>query len=340
MCKFLRSFITVAGLCCWLSAFSVAARAQSQSYLPLIGAELGRPFALKHLGRINPASERRINVGVSTATLKYTEEGELRLEGKDRAGDSWSVSVTGASAAQAYEGDLDGNDLRDLVLVAPTGGNGLAPSSHIVAVTFESDGRPARFEAEGYFDADAKGVFDLRDLDGDGRAELIYMNFDDGYWITHIYTARDARWRRIRGRFGARSYPLYTRFTDRPNRRATAPRPGRSPFAPDLSNDTANATRARLRSYRWANVSQSEDVELTFETGAGKQLVCRPVSWYASFTVVLDRTHGRRIFSLAGAEEDFKAALDELIASRAEVALYGARAATGCSPETLWAKMK
>ncbi|HYP02668.1 MAG TPA: hypothetical protein VER76_20945, partial [Pyrinomonadaceae bacterium] len=307
---------------------------------PLSGAELGRPFTLKHLGWISPSSERRVNVGVSSATLKYTEEGELRLEGKDRAGDSWSVALTGASGAQGYEGDVDRNNLRDLLLVVPTGGNGLAPSSHLVAVTFESDGRPARFEAEGYFDADAKGIFDLRDLNGDGQAELIYMNFDDGYWITHLYTVRAARWRRIRGRFGSRSYPLYTRFTDRPNRRAVAPRPGRRPFAPDLSNDTASARHARLRSYRWANVSHSEDVELTFETRAGQQLICRPVSWFASFTVVSDRTRERKIFSLAVAAEEVKTALDEIIASGVEVELYGARDAKNCSPETLWAKMK
>ena len=332
--------MAVAGVCCWLSAFNGAAHAQSQSYLPLSSAELGRPLALKHLGWMNPASERRVNVGVSTATLKYDEEGGLSLTGKDRAGDAWSVALTGASGVEAFEGDLDRNNLRDLVLVVPTGGNGLAPSRHLVAVTFESDGRPVRFEAEGYFDADAKGIFDLRDLNGDRQAELIYMNFDDGYWITNLYTVRDARWRRIRGRFGSRSYPLYTRFTDRPNRRATRPRAGRSPFAPDISNDTASARYVQLRSYRWANVSHSEDVELTFEARAGKQLICRPVSWFASFTVVLDRPHERKIFSLAGAEEEVKAALDEVIASRAGVALYGARAAAGCSPETLWAKMK
>lgn len=339
MCKFRRLINAPVVLFSLLLAFNVAAQAENQSYLPLTKADLGRPFALKYLGAINPDSERQLEVGVSTATLKYTEEGELLLTGRDRAGDSWQVFVGGGRGVEAYEADLDHDGLRDLVLVAATGGNGLAPSSHLVAVTFESDGRPVRFEAEGYFDAGAKGLFDLRDLNGDGRAELIFMNFSDGYWITNLYTARNARWRRIKGRFGSRAYPLYTRFTNRPNRRAATPPPGRHPFAPDLSNDVASA-HGRLRSYRWANVSQSEDVELTFETRAGQQMICRPVSWYASFTVVLERAHERKIFSLAGAEEEFKAVLDEIIASRAEVALYGGRAAEGCSPETLWVKMR
>lgn len=339
MCKFRRLITAVAILFSLPLAFNVAAQGENQTYLPLTKADLGRPFALKHLGAISPDSERQLEVGVSTATLKYTEEGELLLTGRDRAGDAWQVFVAGGRGVEAYEADVDHNGLRDLVLVAATGGNGLAPPSHFVAVTFESDGRPVRFEAEGYFDADAKGIFDLRDLNGDGEAELIFMNFSDGYWITNLYTARNARWRRIKGRFGSRVYPLYTRFTNRPNRRAVAPRPGRHPFAPDLSNDMASAG-GRLRSYRWANVSQSEDVELTFETRAGQQMICRPVSWHASFTVVLERAHERKIFTLAGAEETVKAALDEIIASRAEVALYGGRAAEGCSPETLWVKLK
>lgn len=322
-------------------SFRVAA--QSHDYLPLSRAELGRPFALKYLGTLDPRPEfeRRPNIGVSTATLKHDEEGDLLLTGDDRAGKAWSVQLGGMCGAGGwgYEGDLDRNGLRDLVLVLATCGCGLAPSSHIVVVTFERDGRPVRFEAESYFDADAKGIFDLRDMNGDGKAELIYMNFDDGYWITNIYTTSDARWRRIKGRFGRRSYPLYTRFTNRANRRATTPQAGRQPFAPDLSNDVAYS-HGRLRAYRWPNDAESEDVELTFETSDGQTVKCQPVSWYLSFTVVLDDAKGRKIFSLSNAEGDIKNSLDALVAGRYDVALYGQRGRGGCRPELLWVEMK
>lgn len=321
---------------------SVAARAAFRDYLPLAGAQLGRPFALKYLGAIEsrPGADRRLDIGTSAATLAYKEETELTLTGTDRAGNAWSVGIGAAcGSGEGYTADLDRNGQRDFVLVVPTCGNGLAPSHHLIAVTFESDGRPARFEVEGYFEADPKGVFDLRDLDGDGRAELIYMNHSDGYWITNLYTATNARWRKIKGRFGGRVFPLYTRFTNRPNRRAVRPAPNRRPFAPDLSND-APSLRGQLRSYAWANVAQSEDIELNFETGEGRRVKCQPVSWYGSFTIVVDSARERKIFTLSSPEEWFQPSLENLVARRSEVALYGQRSAEHCSPETLWAKVE
>lgn len=342
MLKFKQLFAAALLLLAATLASSVAVQAAFREYLPLVGAELGRPFAVKYLGAIEsrPAPRRKLDIGVSVATLSYAEETELMLSGMDRAGNPWSVSLGRSCASgEAYTSDLDRNGLRDFVLVLPTCGNGLAPSHHLIAVTFERDGRPARFEIEGYFDADPKGVFDLRDINGDGRAELIYMNHDDGYWITYLYTARDTRWRRIEGRFGGRVYPLYTRFTNRPNRRAVRPAAGRSPFAPDLSND-APRLRGQLHSYRWANVSQSEDIELNFKTGEGRQVKCQPVSWYGSFTVVVDSERERKIFTLSSPEEWFKPSLENFVARRYEVALYGQRNAENCSPETLWVTVK
>jgi hypothetical protein len=343
MFKFRQLFITASVLFLLTMAFNVAAQSENHAYLPLTKADLGRPFALKPLGMIDPRPEfeRQLNVGVSTATLKHTEDGDLLVTGKDRAGKPWSVLMGGMCGASGagYEADLDRNGLRDLVLMVATCGCGLAPSSHIVTVTFERDGRPVRFEAEGYFDYDAKGVFDLRDMNSDGKAELIYTNFDDGYWITNIYTTSDARWRRVKGSFGKRDYPLYTRFTNRPNRRATRPKAGRNPFAPDLSNDAPYA-HAQLRSFRWADVSQSEDVEMSFETSEGRMIKCQPVSWYASFTVVMDGEKGRNIFTLSGAEDNVKNSLGEIVAGHYDVTLYGQRDEKRCSPELLWVRMK
>jgi hypothetical protein len=323
---------------------SGAGQEVNESYLPLRRAELGRPFALQPIANINfgPEFEKTLNVGTQAAKLTLDEAGDLFLKGSDRAGKEWSVDVGGvcAGGGRAYTADLDRNGLRDFVLLAATCGNGLAPSSHLVAVTFERNGRPVRFEAEGYFTPDRKGIPDLRDVDGDGRAELIYMNYSDGYWITHLYTTREARWRRIKGRFGGHEFPLYTRFTLRPNRRAVRPAPGRRPFAPDLSNDAPRLRRLKLLSYRWALVKYSEDIELNLETSEGRQVKCQPVSWYGSFSVVLDDAKGRKIFSLAGTEENVKTSLDEIVAGRYDMSLYGQRDPEKCSPETLWVAVK
>lgn len=38
------------------------------------------------------------------------------------------------------------------------------------------------------------GVDDLLDLQGNGRTQLLDMQFDSGYWITNLYQVKDARW--------------------------------------------------------------------------------------------------------------------------------------------------
>ena len=53
-----------------------------------------------------------------------------------------------------------------------------------IAITFDDNARRVTFEADGYFQETDEQIFDLVDLNQNGRAELIYMNFNRGYWIT------------------------------------------------------------------------------------------------------------------------------------------------------------
>lgn len=338
-----------------LLPFSVwAFQTENQDYLPLSPAELSKHFPVEYVGTLRvgrpgdfAGTEDRplppqLACGVSGAAVSLAEEEGLLIAGKDKLNKSWSVNLGDAAfvyAGRFYVADLDRNGIRDLVLVVPTGGNGLAPSSHLFSLTFDEQGRPVSFEADGYFDYSNKDISDLVDLDGDGRAELIYMNFDDGYWITNLYEIRNARWQLIKGAHGRRVYPMYTRFTNSPNRKAVVPKHGRHPFAPDLSNNSPKL-EGRLLSYRWADVSHSEDIVLTMQTKQGKQVLSKPVSWYSSFAVVLETREGRRIISLSAGEAAMKAALDEIIAQGYQVSLYGERRPDTSSPEILWARPK
>jgi hypothetical protein len=323
--------------------------AQNQDYLPLTKAETSRRFPVKLLGETGggrpgyfgtggdgAASPARMSVGPSGASFEMDEEGRAVLNGRDRGGAAWRVRLGNLSGygSRLYTADLDRDDVNDLVIVSPTGGNGLAPSSHLFALTFDEKGRPMPFEADGYFQEDARGVFDLLDLDRDGRAELLYMNFDDGYWVTTLYEAEGGGWRRVEGAHGRRTYPLYTRFTRRANRRPTAPEPGRKPFTPDLSN-VAPTLRGTLASYVWADVSQSEDIKLVVEE-AGGRVTCSPVAWFGSFGVIADSAEGREVVTVYGNEEAAKALLEAAVRAKSEVTLYGRRSAEGCSPEWLW----
>ena len=149
-----------------------------------------------------------------------------------------------------------------------------------------------------YFEIDKKGVKDLLDLDGDGRAELIRQAYDDGYWITSLYEAREGRWLLVKGTHGQRSFPLYTRFTNRPNQVPTLPTRGRNPIEDDLSNDSPLFS-SKLRAVNWAKVAQSENPELTLSD----ETICRPVAWLATMTVILDTKSGRETATLSAPEE-------------------------------------
>lgn len=180
-------------------------------------------------------------------------------------------------------------------------------------------------------------IFDLVDLNQNGRAELIHMNFDDGYWITNIYEIRNARWQQLTGPHANRSYPLYTRFTFKENHKPVVPKRGRHPFAPDLSNRSPRLA-GRLISYQWPNVDQPEDISLVIKDTRGNVVTSKPVSWYDSFTIVLDSPAGRKIVSLSADEKVVKSLLDQIVSGNYEVTLFGRRSRVTPSPQILWAR--
>jgi len=235
----------------------VSAQSVERDYLPFGESRLRRfPLKRTELTHEALASERGVTAsGVrireeeelprATGGARNTEddaEPELQLvfSGRDREGIEWRVKAdSGGFYEGVYEGDLDRNGRRDLVVAIATGGNGLAPPTRLVFLTLDRRGRPTLFEATGYFEPRPRDIFDVADFDGDGRAELLYMNYSDGYWITNLYRVRDSRWSRIEGRFAGLRLPLHTRFTNRPNHRPVRPAPGRDPVAPDLIKENA-----------------------------------------------------------------------------------------------------
>ena len=221
------------------SALTAAAQEFNAQYLPFPEGRMRR-FPLTRTELDGPAIMSGRGMTVSGVTVREEEgeggAGRLVFTGRGKGGDEWRVEARSAGPhyEAAYEGDLDRNGVRDLVFAIGTGGNGLAPPTRLVFLTFDRRGLPALFEATGFFDPRPDGVFDLVDLDGDRRAELVFMAFDDGYWVTNLYRVRDSRWSRVSGRFAGLRFPAYTRFTHRPNHRPMRPARGRNPVAPDL----------------------------------------------------------------------------------------------------------
>ena len=320
--------------------------AQNRDYLPLSANEVGPPFPLKKVGVLTqgsaPLPSRAGPSGSTYQVLPDGDGGSLELSGADKGGNPWQADIFTlwgcAGGAHTYETDLDADGIQDAVLLMPTCGNGLAPDVHLVTVTFDGAGRPVAFEAEGYFEEKARGIDSLVDLDRDGKADLIFMNFNDGYWITHVYSMQSARWIRVQGAFAGRTFPLYTRFTNRSNTRAVIPPSSRHPWAPDLS--TARPVLAGIIvGWKWPDsASPPSDLQLMIQAD-GKETVCSPVYWYDSARVVLDKAGGRTLKRLSiGAREMLDEVLRELVLQKVPVRLYGRRNADHCSPELVWAE--
>lgn len=225
------------------------AQGEHMDYLPF-SKRLLRPFKLK---RIELPQDLRSGRAINVAGVQIQEEKaagienesdaqsihQLAFSGRNRSGKQWRVSAPASYFYEAlYEGDLDRNGSRDLILAIRTGGNGLSPSTRLIFITFNRNGDPTLFDAIGYYQPEPSGILDLADLDGDRRAELIHMVFDDGYWITSVYRVRESRWSRVVGRFANMRFPLYTRFTNQPNHRPVKPARGRRPVAPNLLKDS------------------------------------------------------------------------------------------------------
>jgi len=277
--------------------------AQSEDYLPLTKAEIGKHFKLQYIGQLHSEHlSGSLPVGLYGATISRTGDEDLVFSGEDKNHKKWSFQISGKSAAFAYDlyiADLDRNGYKDIILAFPTGGNGLAPLTHILTLMFDSAGRPIPFEADGYSEHNETGIPDLVDMDNDGKAELIYMNFDEGYWITSIYKAANGRWERVTGHFGRRNYPLYTRFTFRPNHKPIAPKVGRHPYTSDLSN-LLPKLRGHLLSYE---VPEQGDPTLWLSTESGKRALCKPNAWYDSFAVLVEDQAGRRIATISATKQ-------------------------------------
>ncbi|HCC0989613.1 TPA: hypothetical protein M4R98_001338 [Salmonella enterica subsp. enterica serovar Paratyphi C] len=216
-------------------------------YLPMSDGEYAQKRALKPLltlpYSVSPDQTWHFRqVGVSGVTLlpEPKKDNEWWISGKDRAGNSWVVPVGRlinlAGNAQFYRADLDRNGIQDLVIWLGNPGLGLAPSAQYIIFTFLKNGRPCVFEPWGFYTATDTGVDDLLDLQGNGRTQLLDIQFDSGYWITNLYQVKDARWQRVHGWFGRLSYPALTRFNHYPGRKLIIkPIAGRNPQTDDLS---------------------------------------------------------------------------------------------------------
>lgn len=315
-------------------------------YLPLSTSELGKPFPLKWIHALDQNSEdlpKKLNVsiGLSGAQLSWETELDerpaqpLTATGKDSAGKPWRVQIDyleGCAPSQLYQADLDKNGIQDLVVVRQTCGNGLAPPTLIYLLTFESNGRPILLTLNSYFSEAKHALPALVDMNHDGKAELIDMRYGGGYWAANVYQVEQARWQRVQGKFAQRSYPLYTRFTQRSNRVAVTPSTDAVSALSDFSNTTPLITGKLLSIAASQQENRENDIVVTVKDS--KTQVCTLTERWA---ITLDYASGRTILADLYAPFPSDPLLTTLpMQGKLTASIYGRLETESCNPTGVW----
>lgn len=286
----------------------------SNAYLPLTPAELARSFPLKAFPFGYPYVRK---LGPTSISINHAAE-TVHFRGIDKSGKAWSVHVHSSTIGRLFQADLDANGELDLIYISSTGAAGAAPGQRIVFLCFDRSGRPVPAEFEGDIDFSERGIGDILDLDGNGHAEFLRQEIDDGYWITSLYEFRDSRIHLVRTPHAGRTYPLYTRYTARPNKIALTPKPPRHPRQSDLSNSSSNPSPIRLSGFQFDKTAMT--LHLQPEEG---QSYC-VLQYQKTFMVTIDSPSARRSASI-GAFSHFRPLLDEILRDRLPVYLAGRR---------------
>jgi len=318
-----------------LFCLSPNAQGYNPYYLSLTQAELTKRIPQKKY--LCPETKSGAQVQVGIATIK-DDDGSLLISGKDKTGHPWKVSgLFSYWGCELYTADLDRNGTQDLIVVTYNSANGSAPNVELGILLFESNGRPVFSNFVGYFETDAHGVKDFLDLNHDGHTQLLCQSFDDGYWITSLYEARDAHWFPVHGGRGSRTFPLYTRFTYRHNHIATNPEPGRNPRDADLSNNAIlDQTPVQIEKLQWETNSEGLHINPKIVLSDGR--TCTVEAY--ELIVVVDQEAGRQSEILA--PDDFRNLLETIMRNKLPVWISGHMPprwgkSSDCLPQLVWA---
>jgi hypothetical protein len=287
-----------------------------------------------------PRAVKTYRIGGVTAQMSK----QLRVEGKDTGGAPWALDVEIKSGGcWLWRADLDRNGKEDLIMVtsdATSAGDSIA-----TLIMIDDRGRPVPWQALGHYDGEESGLSNLVDLDGDGRAELLFLyveGIDRGQArATSItcYEIRDAHLKRVDGPFAGEMFPV------------VQPKNAKLREEPDLTNsvDTngPGATIASLIRGRKENcgmqvpLTRGEEGALKVDRDAAEVLGqgCydklalsdgRKLSLPG--VVVLDRANGREVAIL-----DTARLLIEAKMRRLAIRFAGRLCDDGCHPFFLWA---
>lgn len=208
--------------------FELPKRFRSQRFPQSHVADCSLPLGVE---RQSPRPSRIYRIGGLTVQVGR----HLRVEGKDAGGAPWALEIEIKSGGcWLWRADLDRNGKEDLIIVTSDATS--AGDSICTVIMIDDRNRPVPWQAAGHYDSEASGLSNLVDLNGDGRAELLFLYVDGidrgqarATSLTR-YEIGDARLRRVDGRFDGEMFPI------------VEPKNAKLRAQPDLTNsvDTKN----------------------------------------------------------------------------------------------------
>ncbi len=248
------------------SCLPPGALAYEESYMPLPVQILSRRLKQTRLAELEAGEEAEFG----GTKIMLSKSGVLQAHGIDKSGKPWSfISNTSLPCASIWQADLDKNSIDDLIVLTRTHTEIWLPGSSLTFLMFEQNGRPFPWSIDGYFEADSRGIKDLLLADRNRRACLISQSFDDGYWMTSIYTCKESRWQKLE-RLENMPLPLYTRFTLKPNQSIEKPSAICHPHEADFSNNnikTPESSGVFIESVELPPQENPESISLKFSDG-------------------------------------------------------------------------
>lgn len=213
----------------WGSAFAAVSpgSAYMAQYLPssLVGSDLATSQK-RLLAEINPGQKSVIAEGI---TMNNDADG-LSISGTTKTGKQWAVSTDNIGlGGSLYQVDLDKNGAMDYVVLAATGACGIAPTTRLTLLMFNSDGIPMVFELVGYFEGGPRGVADIFVQHKNGEQfliaqQLIYSkvaNKDRNYWRWHLYKAKNGLLTDQVATINGTRFPLFVSYTNKANHQSS-----------------------------------------------------------------------------------------------------------------------
>ena len=282
---------------------------------------------------------------IGKITVRMLPQARLQAEGIDRRGGRWTLDLNNQPAGcSLWRADLDRNGQEDVIIVTSDATSG--PGVEVTLLMIDADGRPVPWQAFGYFDGDHEsGLGNLVDLDGDRRAELLYLHvegerLDSGCTSLGLYVVGNAHWERKQGRFAGMNFPVRTPVEAKPTEE------------PDLSN-AIGQTGVPLR-IRSAIPGRTEncgvqlpitrggtgEVRVDVEAAKAESEACYDKLVLSDGRktnlpqlIVLDRAQNREFAIVRGHDR----LVAEAITRRLLIRLVGRRCDSGCRPFLLWA---